>query len=146
MSWRDVPDMVTAYRYLLVAGWKVFVRKETPDTWLSRFDGQRRSGVDAIFAKRAARWTNTSARYPFPWARCLQRSLALSLWMDDNGLNPVLKFGVRKAVDGIDAHSWVEYQGEILNDSQFVKAEFSAFETRAEPKTDKAIPRVIDRS
>ena len=134
MSWRDVPDMVTAYRYLLVAGWKVFVRKETADTWLSRFDGQGQSAVDAKFAERAARWTNTSARYPFPWARCLQRSLALSLWMDDNGLNPVLKFGVRKAVGGIDAHSWVEYQGEILNDSQFVKAEFSAFETRAEPK------------
>ena len=51
--------------------------------------------------------------------------------MDDKGLNPVLKFGMRKSNAGFDAHSWVEYQGEILNDSQFVKAEFAAFEMNA---------------
>lgn len=146
MSWRDVPGIATAYRYLLVAGWMLFVRKETPDTWLSRFDGQGSSAQDAHFAKRAARWTNTSARYPFPWARCLQRSLALSLWMDDNGLNPVLKFGVRKTADGIDAHSWVEYQGEVLNDSQFVKAEFAVFKMNVDSNAGKVDPRTIDRS
>ena len=138
--------MVIAYRYLLIAGWKMFVRKETPDVWLSRFDGQGAGAEDANFAERAARWTNTSARYPFPWARCLQRSLALSLWMDDKDLKPVLKIGVRKTAGGIDAHSWVEYRGEILNDSKFVKTEFDAFKINEDSDTGRATPRTLDRS
>ena len=66
--------------------------------------------------------------------------------MADKNLKPVLKLGVRKGAGGIDAHSWVEYEGEILNDSQFVKAEFVAFEMNGKTGGGEATPGARNQS
>ena len=150
ISWRDVPDIVRAYRYLVGAGWKLFVRRESSDVWLARWsEAATASSPDStaiLAAKRAARWSNTAARYPFPWARCLQRSLALSMWMDAKELSPVLRIGVRKSPTGIDAHSWVEFNDEILNDSEFVGTTFSAFDIPARQGARKVSDLERDQS
>lgn len=134
---RNWGDIARAYRYLIAAGWRIFVRRERVDTWPSvkRASGTADIGsAETLRVAHAARWTNTVARHPFTWARCLQRSLALCLWMEDLGMTPALRFGVRKAAQGIDAHAWVEYKGRIINDSPEVHEVFAALarETPAE--------------
>ena len=57
--------------------------------------------------------------------------------MDAQHMNPVLRIGVRKSESGIDAHSWVEFDGEILNDSEFVGTRFVAFDVSGEPRAPK---------
>lgn len=129
-NWRDI---VRAYRYLVTAGWRIFVRRERVDEWPSvarpSTDGIL-AGAEAARIARAARWTNTAARYPVPWARCLQRSLALCLWLEQMGMAPALRFGVRKSSTGIDAHAWVEYKGQIVNDSEQVSDVFVTLENK----------------
>jgi hypothetical protein len=125
---RNWGDIARAYRYLVAAGWRIFVRRERVDQWPSvaraSTAGETASAAEASRVARAARWTNTAARYPLPWARCLQRSLALCLWLERMGLEPVLRLGVRKAAHGIDAHAWVEYKGRVVNDSALVEDAF----------------------
>ena len=73
---------------------------------------------------RRVRWFNAAARYPFNWARCLQRSLGLCLWMERQGLRPELKIGVRKVGEVLKAHAWVECCGTVLNDNPRVATMF----------------------
>ena len=127
----DLSYIARALWYLLIAGWLLFVKRPPTSNWLTRWAGKEESlnasDVDYNTAKRAARWTNTVARYPFPWARCLQRSVALCMFMEHSGLVPVLRLGVRKDSSGFDAHAWVEYGGSVLNDSEHVRTKFESF-------------------
>jgi len=129
----EVVDIARAYGYLLRAGWRLFVMRDTGARWLrdpaDAGDRPLIAGNDA-WLERAARWTNSAARHPFPWARCLQRSIALCMWMERRGLAPTLMLGVRKEGHGIDAHSWVEFNGRIVNDDDSVSAVFSSFSNR----------------
>ena len=122
----DLGDIARAYTYLFIAGWRLFVRHQRLDSWLARVPEESRPTTEAERQKidRAARWTNVAARYPFPWARCLQRSLALCLWLNARGLRPVLRIGVRKNGATLEAHAWVEHGGQILNDGPIAEREF----------------------
>ena len=135
ISVRDLPDICMAYWHLLAAGWMLFVRRTAIETWLEHWNGRlvRRpvSPQENREAMRAARWSNTAARYPFPWARCLQRSVALCMWLEKKGLAPELRVGVRKDRGTVAAHAWVEFNGRVLNDGQHVKTVFGAFDTRS---------------
>ena len=119
-----------AYLYLLWAWWQLFFRRDKlnrwvlkgPKPWLQKpLESTER---DAL--ARRARWINTASRYPLPWARCLQRSLALCLWLDRQDIDPELKIGVRKDGIALAAHAWVEYGGEVINDSPHVPVKFIA--------------------
>jgi hypothetical protein len=73
---------------------------------------RRRVGLDATaLAHRFA-----SARQFSPLARqCLRDSLALGTWLKDQGVAPMLVFGV--AAPAFTAHCWVQDGAAILNDS-----------------------------
>ena len=125
-NWRHVS---LAYLYLIWAGWRLFVRKEKLDRW--GMNGERpRTGRlltedERLILARQARWVSVAARHPVSWARCLQRSLALCLWLERQDLQPDLKIGVRKDGVVLEAHAWVEYSGEVLNDRPDVSREFA---------------------
>ncbi len=74
---------------------------------------------------RRARLVAVAARNPKPWALCLQQSLALCLWLARQGIQLELKIGVRQEGAELDAHAWVEYCGEVLNDSPHVSGQFA---------------------
>ena len=119
--------LVLAYRYLLQVGWKLFVRKEKLGQWLAGGPGQEalRLEGEGVRISRYVRSLDRASRHPWQWARCLQRSVALCLWMDAQGLHPTLRVGVRKAGAAVEAHAWVEYAGHILNDGPVVEKEFA---------------------
>ncbi len=131
VSFGDIPHVARGYRHLLTAGIRLFVLRQPIETWLAPRHDEQPSARDMPDAservKRAARWSNTCARYPFPWARCLQRSLAMCYWLEKEGIQPALKIGVRKQGAAFDAHAWVEYGGQVVNDNQAVKSTFIAF-------------------
>ena len=117
----DYREILISYGFLFSAGWRIFVRKENVDRWAvnqpspSATQALTQARRDAL--TRQARWINATARHPIPWARCLQRSVALCPWMESKGIRPELKIGVRKNGDSLVAHAWVEYHGQVLNDS-----------------------------
>jgi hypothetical protein len=127
-------DVTRAYIYLLAAGWRVIMRRQSVTTWLGEYvpgDAVTElTPAETDLIKSAARWINRAARRPFPWARCLQRSIALSMWLEHQGMKPVVRIGVRRDGKGIDAHAWVEYKGHIVNDTGAVRRVFAVMEQR----------------
>lgn len=119
----------TAYMYLMQAGWYVHIRQTRLERWLrppSACDNARiLSHSDVKMAYRLAWYVDVASRHPFRWARCLQRSLALCLWMEQRGLEPSLQIGVRKEEKTLKAHAWVELNGKTLNDGPMVESDFA---------------------
>ena len=58
---------------------------------------------------------------------CLQKSLVLWWLLRDRGIESDLRIGVRKQDGSLEAHAWVEYQGDVLNDTTDVKERFAPF-------------------
>src|SRR5262245_32902185 len=57
-------------------------------------------------------------------ANCLQRSLALWLLLRRQGIQSELQFGTRKNAGRFEAHSWIEIEGIVLNDTGDVRQRF----------------------
>jgi hypothetical protein len=83
---------------------------------------------DPVYSARAvgyARWVERAARHtPFS-AQCLHRSLALYLWLRRDGIDSLVRVGVRKMDDEFKAHAWVELEGLVVNDDARAVAAFS---------------------
>ncbi len=146
LSLRPVDFVVAlrAYAYLIRSAWIIFIKREPTRSVRNRIDSAAPSD-DSLSAQdfnyeRAALWINRVSRVPFPWARCYQRSVALSMWMSSRGLKPDLKFGARRTEKGIDAHSWVEYGGEVINDSPNVREVFGTFTQADAPEAEAGAP------
>lgn len=124
-EWRGLS---AAYLYLFGAGCWLFIRRKKLDLWLNNGStiaaGKPLTPEEFSILYQRARWVNAAARYPWPWVRCLQRSLALCLWLEKLGFQPLLRIGVRKDGAALAAHAWVEYEGRIINDRPGVSGEF----------------------
>ena len=136
----DWMDIVRAYVYLLRAGWKVFVRRQRLDRWLSNnraaADLEPITDWEQARVDRAVSWTARAGRYPVPWARCLQSSLAALLWLESLGIRTTLRLGVRRDGDGIDAHAWLQYKGQVVNDVSSVGEVFAILESTTAYKSE----------
>lgn len=52
----------------------------------------------------------------FPGTRCLARSLVLWSLLREAGHETEIRIGIRPRGAGIEAHAWVEWMGEALNE------------------------------
>jgi hypothetical protein len=68
-----------------------------------------------------------AVRYNINWATCLSQSLVLCWLLKVNNIASELKIGVRSEGGKLEAHSWVECDGVVLNDLPDVSQRFSAF-------------------
>lgn len=128
--------LFTAYLFLIRAGWFLFVRKRNPDLWIMNVSVTQGSnslpmGAEIAGLVRRTRWINTAASHPLPWAKCLQRSVALCLWLERLGFCGELKIGVRKDGEILRAHAWVELNGLVLNDDLSHIRRFAAMNTNS---------------
>ena len=134
MSLRDWVGIGQAYYFLARAGWMMFVRKQRLDRWIgtkpSDFSSGHLSEHGLPIERRRAWWIEVAAARPRPWAMCLQRSLALCLWMQQQGYDPKIRIGVRRDNPSLDAHAWVEYAGVILNDDPNLGQLYAAMRSR----------------
>lgn len=79
-------------------------------------------------ARRTAWIVDKAARFhPLP-GKCLSKSLTLVELLQRQGINAELRIGVQPPSPLLNAHAWVEYQGEVLNDSADVARRFAPIE------------------
>ena len=76
-----------------------------------------------------ARMVSVAARHGIYRANCLKQSLVLWWLLGRRGIPSEIKIGVNKEGAGpLNAHAWVECDGQALNDSEDGRQRFSAFE------------------
>lgn len=63
--------------------------------------------------------------WPFP-ASCLERSLALQSVLRRRGYSAALKIGLSRKDGRLEAHAWLEREGEVLNDEAGVARRWQA--------------------
>jgi len=87
--------------------------------------------------RRTAYMVHASVRYGVMKSSCLEESLTLWYLLRKQGLEANLRIGVRKDKEKFEAHAWVEYEGEPLNQSEEVHLHYRAFEQEIiEPPTE----------
>ena len=113
-------SLLKAYWYLGVAWWELHVMRRTLQPWLSSPAATHTPVLGAAVGEglpwRAAADIATASRYPCQWANCLQRALALCLWLRAHDLPSAIDVGVRKDGPRLEAHAWVRLHGAILGD------------------------------
>jgi hypothetical protein len=79
-------------------------------------------------AQRLARLVGIAAHHGPYRATCLRQSLALWWLLRRRGIAAELRIGVRKEQGELQAHAWVEHDGQALNDAQDLIASYAAFQ------------------
>ena len=116
---RAFVSLAVAQALLRVAGYQRLVR------WARRRGPGQYQGADALgYACELAHWIAVASRHHVVPARCLQRSLVLYHWLWRAGLPADLRLGVRRECGALQAHAWVEYRGQVVNDQATAVARF----------------------
>lgn len=89
-------------------------------------------------ARAAARMIEAASRNGIARGNCLSKSVALWWLLKRKGIRGVLRIGARKAGRELEAHAWVELDGQILNDADDVRDSYAAFDG---PMTSRAAAR-----
>jgi len=82
----------------------------------------------ADFARRFTAIANRAAGNGLVNITCLPHSLALWWLLRRYGVEAKLFLGVGKDAPEFIAHAWIEYQGEVLNDSPDVRQRYAVFD------------------
>lgn len=92
---------------------------------LARHSSALKSDLDQ--ARATARLVTAAARYSPFRPTCLPQSLVLWWLLRRQGLAGELRIGVRPEPGRLEAHAWVEFQGQPLNDGADVARRFAPF-------------------
>jgi hypothetical protein len=85
------------------------------------------------------RMVHAALRYSFAQYTCLEESLTLWYLLRKQGIAACLRIGVRKENGKFEAHAWVEYDGEALNQDEAMHRHYAAFEQDLpEPPADQS--------
>lgn len=86
----------------------------------------------------ACRMVIAALRYSLLQYTCLEESLTLWYLLRKQGIPACLRIGVRKENEKFEAHAWVEYRGEALNQDEAMHRHYAAFEQDLqEPPADQ---------
>ncbi len=84
--------------------------------------------ADAIREARAdAGWVRAAGRRGVWRPDCLQRSVVLSYLLQRKGIDTEMRFGCRKEDGVLRFHAWLEYKGQVVNDSGDVGEVYQPF-------------------
>jgi hypothetical protein len=102
--------------------WKTFLTKFTP----------KNSDVPVTpeslqSARRTARMVAAASQEGIFHGKCLERSIVLWWFLLCRGFPAELRIGARQSEKGFEAHAWVEVQGNIVNDTEAVRNQYSPF-------------------
>ena len=79
-------------------------------------------------AKAQARMVVIAATYGFYRATCLRKSLLVLYLLRQRGIPGQLHFGARIVNAQLEAHAWVEWQDEVINDAADVRQRYAPLE------------------
>jgi Transglutaminase-like superfamily len=93
-------------------------------------------GIARQQACATARMVSLAARHGPYRATCLKQSM-VTLWLlRHQGIPCHVRIGVRRESNPFQAHAWVEYQGEALNEGSDIHERFVPF--------DRIVPREVN--
>ena len=95
--------------------------------WIDSAAVARREGT-LQEVRTLARLVNIAATHVPLGATCLTRSVLLRWLLLRRGIDAQLRIGVRLAQGGLEAHAWVEFQGQLVNDRAEVCEAFLPFD------------------
>ena len=64
---------------------------------------------------------------------CLEKSLALEWMLRRRGINAQVEIGAHKVSEGINAHAWVEVNGQVVGESENVITNFKVLRSSFSP-------------
>jgi hypothetical protein len=82
----------------------------------------------ALAVAKTARMVRSASRFGPSEATCLAQSLTLWFLLQQQTISSVIKIGVRKKADRLEAHAWVERNGVALNESDAVHEHYAPFD------------------
>jgi hypothetical protein len=128
LSWRDWWNLFQAWVLLLAVDLSLRLlpfRTVQRLVLLGRRDvGNLQTGEAQATMQRLRRLVGMAGRYHLYPMSCLRQTLALQWLLGRCGIIADLRFGVRKEVDGLDAHAWLEYEGQPIGEPEGVAARF----------------------
>jgi hypothetical protein len=84
--------------------------------WIKSPDQKEISTVKAArIIQRSSDFVDLAARHHLYPMTCLRRSLALQWLLSRSGLDTSLQFGVRRENGKLQAHAWLEHQGQVID-------------------------------
>ena len=123
--------------YVRLFGLRELERAERDNGELNTAGGQTRNEQLAK-ARTAARMIEAASRNGIARGNCLSKSVALWWLLKRKDISAELRIGARKAGRELEAHAWVELDGQILNDADDVRDSYAAFDG---PMTSRAAAR-----
>lgn len=88
--------------------------------------------------RRAAQMLKVARRYHRWWTNCLSHSVTLWAMLRRRGIDSNLRIGVRGGNEAdFAAHAWLEWQGEVLTDTEDVHERYQAFGRKDFSTTDE---------
>lgn len=123
--------------YVRLFGVRKLERAARDNADLNTAGGQTDNGQLAV-ARAAARMIEAASRNGIARGNCLSKSVALWWLLKRKNISAELRIGARKAGRELEAHAWVELDGQILNDADDVRDSYAAFDG---PMTSQAAAR-----
>lgn len=77
--------------------------------------------------QKTNRMVRSAVRHSVFGVTCLEESLGLWYLLQKQGICSQLRIGVRKAGSKFEAHAWVEYGGEAVNQPEAAHLHYAAF-------------------
>jgi hypothetical protein len=98
-------------------GWRAADRRQETGDW---------RGI----IQPAVKMVGVAARNHVRPMTCLRQSLALQRLLWERGVDTELKFGVRKMEGELQAHAWLEWEGEPVGDMALTAGEFAVLNSK----------------
>jgi len=79
--------------------------------------------------RRSSDFVELAARNHIYPMTCLRRSLAMQTLLSKRGVNTDLFIGVRRNQEKLEAHAWLEYQGQPIGEKDPPTGQFTPLKT-----------------
>jgi len=122
--------------------WKAVMEKFSPAVPSTRtsMEFQREAAQRAVRAVRSAQLHGPAN------PNCLERSMTLWWMLRRRGVNGELHIGARKEAGKFEAHAWVEFDGQVLNDSAEVHKHYARFDAPIAAAEPTPVNEAVSRS
>jgi hypothetical protein len=102
--------------------------------WLqNRLESRRVSAITAgapdQLVHKTCRMVRAAEHYGLTRSTCLEESLALWYLLGRQNISSRIRIGVRRQAGKFEAHAWVEYEGEALNQPEELHRHYAPFES-----------------
>ncbi len=102
--------------------------------WLQkRLESRKASAINpgppGELVHKTCRMVRAAEQYGFTRPTCLEESLVLWYILGQQNINSRIRVGVRRQAGKFEAHAWVEYEGEALNQPEELHRHYAPFES-----------------